>query len=142
MITLILLKKGQYKKILSHSLKALPNEACGLLGGRIEGETEIVERVYLMVNIDNSPEHFSMDPKEQFSAVRDMRNNGWVMLGNFHSHPETPSRPSDEDKRLAFDPEASYMILSLMDRESPILKSFRIKGNEAQEETVKIIEGE
>lgn len=139
---MIILKKGQYEEILSHSLEALPYEACGLLGGRIEGERKIVEKVYLLTNIDNSPEHFSMDPKEQFSAVKDMRNNGWVMLGNFHSHPETPSRPSDEDKRLAFDPEASYVILSLMDRENPILKSFKIKGNEVQEEVVKIVEGE
>ena len=27
----------------------------------------------------------------------------FVPLGNWHSHPESPSRPSDEDKRLAYD---------------------------------------
>ena len=60
-------------------------------------------------------------------------------LGNFHSHPESPSRPSEEDKRLAYDREASYMIISLMDIENPVLKSFRIVDNVSTEEEIKYI---
>ena len=60
-------------------------------------------------------------------------------LGNFHSHPESPSRPSEEDKRLAYDKEASYMIISLMDIENPVLKSFRIVDNVSTEEEIKYI---
>ena len=67
-----------------------------------------------------------MDPKEQFAAVKDMRTNGYEPLGNFHSHPESPSRPSEEDKRLAYDTKANYLILSLMEEGNPILKAFRI----------------
>jgi len=43
------------------------------LGGRIENGVKYVEKVYLLRNIDESPEHFSMNPKEQFAAVKDMR---------------------------------------------------------------------
>ncbi|MCX8129319.1 MAG: M67 family metallopeptidase [Clostridia bacterium] len=136
---MIIIKRAQFKEILDHSLKALPNEACGLIGGRIEDGSKVVEKVYLLTNADNSPEHFSMDPKEQFAAVKDMRNNGWKMLGNFHSHPASPSRPSEEDKRLAFDPEASYLIISLADIGNPVLKSFRIRAAVVQEEDIKII---
>jgi len=89
----IVMTKQQYQEILEHSRNALPNEACGLLGGRIENGVKYVEKVYLLRNIDESPEHFSMNPKEQFAAVKDMRNNGWELLGNFHSHPATPSAP-------------------------------------------------
>ena len=67
-----------------------------------------------------------MDPKEQLQAVKDMRQNGLELLGNFHSHPESPSRPSEEDKRLAYDSKVNYLILSLMDRENPVLKAFII----------------
>ena len=67
-----------------------------------------------------------MDPKEQLAAVKDMRANGLVPLGNWHSHPESPSRPSEEDKRLAFDPSVNYLILSLMDPENLVLKAFDI----------------
>ena len=83
-------------------------------------------------------EHFSLDPKEQLSAIKDMRANNLVPLGNWHSHPESPSRPSDEDKRLAYDSKASYMILSLMDFENPVLNSFKIQGDTAEKEALVI----
>lgn len=131
---MIKISKINYKKIVDHAVSELPNEACGLIAGRIEGDDKLIEKVYLLTNIDHSNEHFSLDPKEQLSAVKDMRSNGLVPLGNWHSHPESPSRPSDEDKRLAYDKTASYMILSLMERDKPVLNSFRIEGDEASRE--------
>lgn len=80
-----------------------------------------------------------MNPKDQLNAVKDMRAKGYVPLGNFHSHPESPSRPSEEDKRLAYDKDASYMIISFMDIENPVLKSFRIVDNVSTEEEIKYI---
>lgn len=137
---MITLKKADYEKMLEHAKKELPNEACGLLAGVIEGADKKVEKVYLLTNIDHSNEHFSIDPKEQLAAVKDMRANGLVPLGNWHSHPESPSRPSEEDKRLAYDSKASYMILSLMELEHPVLHSFKIEGDQAEKETLVIEE--
>lgn len=133
---MIKLSKADYEKILAHAVKELPDEACGLIAGIIEGEDKIIKKVYLLTNIDHSNEHFSLDPKEQLGAVKDMRAQGLVPLGNWHSHPESPSRPSEEDKRLAYDSKASYMILSLMDRENPVLNSFRIEGSNAEKENL------
>lgn len=137
---MITLKKSDYEKMLGNALENLPDEACGLLGGRTdESGNKTVEKVYLLTNIDHSNEHFSLDPKEQLSAVKDMRANGIVPLGNWHSHPESPSRPSEEDKRLAYDKTASYMILSLMNKEAPVLKSFKIDGNNAEQEELEYV---
>ena len=116
---MITLPKSEYEKILAHAQKNLPEEACGLIAGRIEGSDKHIEKVYLLTNIDHSNEHFSLDPKEQLAAIKD---------------PESPSRPSDEDKRLAYDSRASYLILSLMDREHPVLNSFHIEGDTATNE--------
>lgn len=131
---MIQLSKSDYNKIVSHAEQELPNEACGLIAGTIEDGNKLIKKVYLLTNIDHSNEHFSLDPKEQLAAIKDMRANGLVPLGNWHSHPESPSRPSDEDKRLAYDSKASYMILSLMDRENPVLNSFQIHGDQAEKE--------
>ena len=133
------MKKEDYTKILEFCKEGLPNESCGLLGGTKEGDVKTIEKVYLLTNIDASNEHFSMDPKEQFAAVKDMRANGLAALGNWHSHPESPSRPSEEDKRLAYDSKASYMILSLMDREAPVLNSFKIEGESAEKEQLELV---
>ena len=67
-----------------------------------------------------------------------MRAQGISPLGNWHSHPESPSRPSEEDKRLAYDSRASYMILSLMNRDEPVLNSFKINGSDAEKEELVI----
>ena len=131
---MIKLSKADYNKIIAHAESELPNEACGLIAGNIDGENKEIKKVYFLTNTDHSNEHFSLDPREQLAAVKDMRKNGLVPLGNWHSHPESPSRPSDEDKRLAYDSKASYMILSLMDRENPVLNSFKISSSQAEKE--------
>ena len=137
---MITLKRKDYDRIVEYAKAQLPAEACGLIAGTVDGNgNKSVEKVYLLTNIDNSSEHFLMDPKEQLQAVKDMRANGIVPLGNWHSHPETPSRPSEEDKRLAYDSTVSYMILSLMDKECAVLKSFHIEGTQSSTEDLTIV---
>lgn len=131
---MIKISKDDYTKILEHAKKCLPEEACGLIAGEISDGDKIIRKVYLLTNTDHSNEHFSLDPKEQLYAIKDMRAGGLVPLGNWHSHPESPSRPSEEDKRLAFDKKASYLILSLMNIDAPVLNSFHIDGDTATNE--------
>ena len=120
------MSRSDYEKILAHCREGLPNESCGLQAGTVEGDVKTVTKVYLLTNIDASNEHFSMDPKEQLAAVKDARANQVTIIGNFHSHPESPSRPSEEDKRLAYDTSIEYLILSLQEENNPVLKAFGI----------------
>lgn len=129
----ILLKIRDAEQMIAYARAEAPNEACGLIAGKENEEEKLVQKVYYLTNTDASGEHFSIDLKEQLLAVKDMRANGLKLLGNWHSHPETPSRPSEEDKRLAYDSHASYMILSLME-EIPVLRSFHIENGTAEEE--------
>ncbi|MDR3354760.1 MAG: M67 family metallopeptidase [Synergistaceae bacterium] len=129
------MKNSDREAIAAYAKNGLPNEVCGLVAGRAEEGVKIIEKVYFMTNVDASREHFSIDPREQLSAVKDMRANGLALLGNFHSHPETPARPSEEDIRLAYDPSISYLILSLAGEE-PMLKAFHIENGIASSEEV------
>jgi proteasome lid subunit RPN8/RPN11 len=139
---MIIFSKEQFNEISAHCKKSLPNEACGLLGGVIDSSNnKIIKKVYLLRNIDNSSEHFSMDIKEQFKVIADIRKNGWSLIGNFHSHPETPSRPSEEDIRLAFDPNLSYTILSLANKEEVVFNSFIIEDNKVSKEQLIVVGG-
>jgi proteasome lid subunit RPN8/RPN11 len=132
------IKETDHEAIVAYAKNGLPNEVCGLISGRIEKGVRIIEKVYFTTNVDGSHEHFSMDPREQLSAVKDMRANELVPLGNFHSHPQTPARPSEEDIRLAYDPSASYLILSLME-EKPVLKAFHIENGLVSPEEVTFV---
>lgn len=138
---MLYLKRKEFDVILSYALQGYPNEVCGLIAGTVSGEEKYIDKVYLLTNTDASNEHFSMDPNEQLAAIKDIRANKMVLLGNFHSHPETPSRPSDEDKRLAYDTKSNYLILSLMDQKEPILKAFLINENkDVTEESIEVIQ--
>ena len=123
-----------YDEIVSQAYNELPNETCGLLAGT---ETEVVKR-FAMTNTDHSPEHFSFDPAEQFQVLRAARSEGLQVIANFHSHPETPSRPSVEDIRLAYDPNILYFIVSLA-TEIPVIKAFRIQEGKVSEVEILII---
>lgn len=127
----ITIRKEDYEQICRSAAAGRPEEVCGLLAGidREDGVREI-RKIYLLTNTDHSPEHFSIDPKEQVAAVRDMRACGLAPLGNWHSHPETAVRPSAEDIRLANDSSASYLIVSLAEEGEPVLNGYHIRKSE------------
>ena len=111
-----------------------PNETCGYLLGTSGQEGDVVSENYRMENIDHSPEHFSFAPKDQFAALKYARSKGLKILANWHSHPASPSRPSQEDLRLANDPTSRYAILSL--HEGVHLNSFKILNGEVVDKEV------
>jgi proteasome lid subunit RPN8/RPN11 len=119
--------------IIDQARLGLPEEICGYLAGT---GSDVLKR-FPLENIDHSHEHFSFDPSEQFQVVRQVRSEGLMILANYHSHPETPARPSKEDIRLAFDPNISYVIVSLAN-EIPDLKSFRISNGEVDKEEIEV----
>lgn len=117
--------------IIEQARLGLPEEVCGYLAG-VGRE---VTRQFPMTNIDHHTEHFSFDPAEQFNVVREARKAGLEILANYHSHPQTPARPSQEDIRLAYDPNIGYVIVSLAN-ELPTIKSFRILNGEVKREEI------
>ena len=119
-------------ELIAQAEKDAPDESCGYLLGTADGN---VTENYWMENIDHSSEHFSFAPKDQFAALRYAREKGLKILANWHSHPASPSRPSQEDLRLANDPTIRYAILSLLDGE-PKLNSFKILNGEVVDKEV------
>lgn len=122
-----------YEAVLAHGRAGFPQETCGILGGN----AGLVSEFYPMTNTDQSREHFMMEPKEQFAVARDLRAKGKTMLAVYHSHPDTPARPSAEDIRLARTPGVATVILSLAGPD-PVLKSFRIFDGASTPEPIEI----
>ncbi len=127
--------KSTINAIIQHSKEELPYEACGYLAQ----ENGLVAKHYALTNTDKAADHFSMDPKEQFAVTKEIRECGATLCAVYHSHPETPARPSVEDIRLAFDPNVSYVIISLADSKNSDVKSFRIYKGIVEAEDIEIV---
>ena len=131
---MIKIPKTIIEKIYQQARDEAPIEACGYLAGK-DG---LVEIIYPLHNVDQSTDHFSFDPKDQFKVVKEARAAGLQLIACYHSHPETPARPSEEDIKLAYDPNISYVIASIADGSEDI-KSFRIASGQVKTENIEII---
>ena len=122
-----------YNEMIKHALAGKPNEICGILGGK---DKTVCEH-YVMTNVENSPESYLMDPKEQYSVQKDLRSKGLYMLAIYHSHPSSPARPSKKDIDMAFYPDVAYIIISL-ENLKPDVKAFIIKNKIVSNIEIKI----
>lgn len=128
------IKKQVVESIIDHAKKDAPIEACGYLAA-LNG---VVIKHYELPNIDKSTEHFSFEPKDQFAVIKDIRENNLELSAVYHSHPVTPARPSLEDIKLAYDPDISYVIVSLAAKEAK-LESYKIKNSNVALEGLEVV---
>ena len=118
------------KEIVEQGLREFPNECCGVLAS----EAGVPVKVIPMRNADASPATYRLDGKEQLQVFDDLEERGWDLWAIYHSHTHSEAYPSETDIRLAFYPETRYLLLSLSDREDPVLRSFFIVDGEVSEE--------
>ncbi|HET8759444.1 MAG TPA: M67 family metallopeptidase [Nitrospiria bacterium] len=122
--------------MIAHAEEAYPHECCGLLAGA----NGVPSHVYRVQNVHETPRvFFEMAPKEQFWAFKNMRHNGQQLVAIYHSHPETPARPSQSDIRLAYDPDPFYLLVSLQHRDKPDLRAYRIIDGSVTEEAIEVV---
>ncbi len=129
----MIIQRDVYDQIVSEAYQENPLECCGYLAG--EGETII--RAYPMVNMDKSRIHYSFNPEQQFKVVKEIRQLKLKVLAVYHSHPETPARPSEEDIKLAYDPDISHVNISLAGEKTDV-RSFRIQDEQVKQEELRI----
>ena len=129
-----------YKEIVEQSLREFPNEACGVIAAGPDGQPV---HVFTATNIDVSTVTFRIDAEEQLRIEREIEERGWDTWGYYHSHTHSEGYPSQTDRDrsryvVAFYPNVRFLILSLEDREVPVLRSFFIRDGEVTEEELTI----
>jgi proteasome lid subunit RPN8/RPN11 len=126
----IRLKPEQLRSIHSHGEREYPNECCGMLLGRADGDSKEVLEVVPLRNLrhdsvraqellplddpgrESEKNRFLIDPLDQLRVEKDAIARGLEVLGYYHSHPDHPARPSNYDREHAW-PWYSYIILSV-----------------------------
>lgn len=129
----LIVKKDHLDEIINHARKEFPNEACGILAGK----DKKVTKVYKMTNTEKSPMRYFTDSKEHFKIIKAMRSEGLQMVGIYHSHPNVRPYPSSHDVELAFYPDSSYVVVSIINS-IPEVRSFRIVNGIVNEEEIKV----
>jgi len=131
---LVQIEQRFHDEMIAHALENDSIECCGVLAGT-GGK---FEKLFRMTNIENSPYRFSWDSKELIKVWNEMESNDWEHRGVYHSHTHSEAYPSSTDVRLAAWPEAYYIIVTLMDKENPSIRVFRIVDGEISEEDVQV----
>jgi proteasome lid subunit RPN8/RPN11 len=117
-------------EIRQHGAREYPNECCGVLLGKAQGDHKEVSEVVPLKNLRQDPKlaqeilpledivteternRFLIDPREQLRVEKGARARGLEVLGYYHSHPDHPAQPSIYDREHAW-PWYSYVIISV-----------------------------
>ncbi|MGE5602599.1 MAG: Mov34/MPN/PAD-1 family protein [Nitrososphaerales archaeon] len=116
------LPAGLADEIVAHARAGYPEEVCGLISGR-SGAPLAVHRGR---NISPTPQVAYELDHETLALQIGFEDEGLELLAIYHSHSQGPETPSETDIRLAYYPEAVYVILSLAEPGRPVLRAFRI----------------
>ena len=115
--------------IVAHARSEAPKEACGLSAGRDARATRVIR----CGNAHPAAvTRYTIDPREQLRAFRDMEANGEDLVAIYHSHPATQAYPSPTDRAESHYPEAVYVLVSLRDA-VPEVRAFRIRDGWVRE---------
>ena len=128
------------EKIIDHALADHPDEACGVVAGRIS--SDLPDRLIPMVNAARSPTFYEFDTSDLLKLYREMDAAGEEPIVIYHSHTATPAYPSRTDISYASEPNAHYVLISTREELAgvPEFRSFRIIDGEVSEEAVNFLD--
>ena len=130
------LDRATWDALVEHAWSDFPYEVCGLLGVKPDGTS-----VHFPIdNAERSMTYYVMDAKQLLRAMRDIEDEGWGLV-IYHSHTHTQAYPSATDIRLAAYPEATYLIVTLQDRDRPDIRGFSIIDGAVTEKQVVVADG-
>jgi proteasome lid subunit RPN8/RPN11 len=125
------LDRTVFDAMVEHAWSDFPFEVCGLLGLRSDGTAEVMP----VANAERSMRYYVMDSRELLRAMRRIEDDE-LGLVIYHSHTHTQAYPSATDIRHAAYPDALYAIVTLQDRDAPVVRAFSIRGGEVRETPV------
>ena len=117
------LPKEFVDEMVAYAVQDAPTECCGIIAGKDGRATKL----FRAKNSEASPYRYNVDPKDLLQIFHECEDHDWTFLAIYHSHTASEAYPSPTDVRLAFWPEAAYVLISLADPARPVVRAFRIE---------------
>ena len=126
--------------MVAHAEQIYPNECCGAMLGRIEGDSKLVVEAVPLENsyAGEQGERYELRPEDLLAADKAARDRGMDLIGIFHSHPDCDAYFSETDLKNSC-PWYSFVVLSIKDGKFDHANSFLpdIEQTHAEREELK-----
>ena len=138
---MIELTQQHLDEIGQHGERSYPHECCGLLIGEFEADGRKAVREILPV--ENAREDGARHNRSLITAPELMRGERYArekkleVIGNYHSHPDHPARPSAFDLEHAL-PVWAYLIVAVAEGQAQELRAWEMRADRTQFDELEI----
>ena len=117
-------------RIRSHGEETYPHECCGFMLGSAEDGLQHIKEIRLQPNerTESRENRFVISPEQFKAAENHARKTGLQLVGIYHSHPDSPARPSEYDRDHAW-PWFSYVIVSVKGGKSAEANAWELRDD-------------
>jgi proteasome lid subunit RPN8/RPN11 len=140
---MIELNERQLTEMREHAQRDYPFECCGLMLGRFAESRKVVAQTYPISNAreeEAKRNRFLIRPEELMRGEKYARENGFDVVGFYHSHPDDRAVPSQYDLEHAW-PTYSYIVVSVEKGQAVDLRSWEMESDRSRfnEEEITIV---
>jgi len=127
--------KAVYDAMRAHGEETYPQECCGAILGRPNGNGwNVVEAVRAgNTRTDSAHNRYNIAPVELVRIQRSAREKGLEIAGFYHSHPDHPAQWSRTDFAEAHWLGCSYLITSVAQGRATVTNAFLLAGASEEE---------
>ncbi|AXC10978.1 Mov34/MPN/PAD-1 family [Acidisarcina polymorpha] len=127
-----------YEALRTHGEETYPHECCGVLLGRSEAGGNTVEAAVRAGNTrtDSAHNRYNIAPQELVKIQRQAREQGWDIVGFYHSHPDHPAQWSSTDLAEAHWLGCSYVITAVSSGRAEQTNSFLLTGASEEDKSL------
>jgi proteasome lid subunit RPN8/RPN11 len=127
-----------YEALRAHGEDSYPHECCGVLLGRSDGDINTVDAAVRADNTrtDSAHNRYSIAPQQLVKIQRQGREQGWDIVGFYHSHPDHPAQWSSTDLTEAHWLGCSYVITAVAEGEAQQTNSFLLTGSSEEDKAL------
>ena len=131
---MIELNERQLTEMREHGQRDYPFECCGLMLGRFAEGRKVVAQTYPISNAreeEAKRNRFLIRPEELMRGEKYARENGFDVVGFYHSHPDDRAIPSQYDLEHAW-PTYSYIVVSVEKGQAVDLRSWEMESDRSR----------
>ena len=124
----------QLAQMREHGERDYPFECCGLMLGKFENGVKEVRETYPISNAREEAakrNRFLIRPEELMRGEKYAREQGFDVVGFYHSHPDDVAVPSQYDLEHAW-PTYSYIVMSVEKARAVDLRSWEMESDRSR----------